>query len=361
MPAEIYEVVAQGARYWFVFLMALIVWRSYRWYHRDRRQRKKRLRMLPDAGYIGEMVVIRGGAELERGSVLPVPREGTLGYLRTNDLCVPVRGVGNRHLWFRFDDGEGLMVEPYRGRQVSVDGEAFQSRREPLYMAHGSRLYAGEAELRLRLFAGFEATASAGVRESPSGGEGEESASMPPDAAAAWQFAQWQQWAKQHAAQQLAQQAAWQRWMEEQWAAKAKGAEADTEAEWEEEDEAPDDGEPALDEPPASEAGPTFAPVSADAPPDRNQTVFPTHHVFYPPVEDEAAGDDAWPYAPYPQSDAEFVNQGYTYPEYVEDDEADEDMTDAAAPPKSAYIGHDEAEAAKKKLWDRYLGGGRRR
>ena len=89
MPSEIYEVVAQGARYWFVFLMALIVWRSYRWYRRDRKQRKKRLRLLPDAGYVGEMVILSGGGELERGAVLPVPREGTLGFLRTNDLCVP--------------------------------------------------------------------------------------------------------------------------------------------------------------------------------------------------------------------------------------------------------------------------------
>ena len=38
MPTEVYEVVAQGARYWFLFLMALIVWRSYRWYRRDRRR-----------------------------------------------------------------------------------------------------------------------------------------------------------------------------------------------------------------------------------------------------------------------------------------------------------------------------------
>lgn len=68
MPSEIYEVVAQGARYWFVFLMALIVWRSYRWYRRDRKQRKKRLRLLPDAGYVGEMVILSGGGELERGS-----------------------------------------------------------------------------------------------------------------------------------------------------------------------------------------------------------------------------------------------------------------------------------------------------
>ena len=43
MPDNIYEVVSQAARYWFLFLMALIAWRSYRWLRRDRRQQKKRL------------------------------------------------------------------------------------------------------------------------------------------------------------------------------------------------------------------------------------------------------------------------------------------------------------------------------
>ena len=38
-----------------------------------------------------------------------------------------------------------------------------------------------------------------------------------------------------------------------------------------------------------------------------------------------------------------------------------QDMTDAAAPPRSAYVGHDEAERAKRKVWDRYFGGGRGR
>ena len=38
VPAEVYELIAQAARYWFLLLMAIIVWRSFRWYRRDRRQ-----------------------------------------------------------------------------------------------------------------------------------------------------------------------------------------------------------------------------------------------------------------------------------------------------------------------------------
>ncbi|MDD6143623.1 MAG: hypothetical protein PUD16_09045, partial [bacterium] len=63
--------------------------------------------------------------------------------------------------------------------------------------------------------------------------------------------------------------------------------------------------------------------------------------VFYAPVVDEEpepewADDEPW--SPY-----------------------DEDMTDAAAPPKSAYVGHDEAEVVKREVWDKYFGGGQKR
>ena len=129
VPAEVYELIAQAARYWFLLLMAIIVWRSFRWYRRDRRQAKKRLKLLPDAGFVGEMVVIEGGEALKRGQALPLPREGTLGTLRTNDLCVPVEGVARRHLWFRFDEDEGLScgcgcLRASRGRATLRAGTA---------------------------------------------------------------------------------------------------------------------------------------------------------------------------------------------------------------------------------------------
>ena len=160
MPSQIYEVVAQGARYWFLFLMVLIAWRSWRWYRRDKRQMKKRLRLLPDAGYVGEMVVMNDGGPLKRGAVFPVPWEGTLGALRTNDICLPLPGIARKHLWFRFDEGVGLRVEPFGKNQTDVDGTG-ATRRQPLYMAHGSYLLVGDVELRLRLFAGFESVGRA--------------------------------------------------------------------------------------------------------------------------------------------------------------------------------------------------------
>ena len=59
--------------------------------------------------------------------------------------------------------------------------------------------------------------------------------------------------------------------------------------------------------------------------------------VFYAPETDE-------------ESDDAYDEDWYADP--------DEDMTDAAAPPRSAYVGRDEAERAKRAVWDKYFGGG---
>ncbi|MCE5343486.1 MAG: hypothetical protein LLF96_07895, partial [Eubacteriales bacterium] len=214
MPDDVYEVVSQAARYWFLFLMALIVWRSYRWFRRDRRQCKKRLRLLPDAGYVGELVVLQGNDELPEGLALPVASEGVLGCLRGDDLYVPVRGVAKKHLWYEFDEDNGLRVQPYRRNGVQVDEQSCTGRHGHMFMTHGSRLTVGDAVLRLRLFAGFE---YAGVRYAPmteQEDEAEPLAAMQPNAqpvaavtftpeqVAVLQQMQWAAWQAQQQAMQ---------------------------------------------------------------------------------------------------------------------------------------------------------------
>lgn len=363
VPAEIYELIAQAARYWFLLLMAIIVWRSFRWYRRDRRQAKKRLKLLPDAGFVGEMVVIEGGEALKRGQALPVPREGTLGTLRTNDLCVPVEGVARRHLWFRFDEDEGLRVEPMRGRTASVDGEPFKSRREPLYMAHGSRLYVGKAQLRLRLFAGFEGTGYAPRRdvEATAGTERQDESPEQAQAAATAQQQAMQQWMAQQQymmQQQLWQQQAMQQWMMQQAAlqnAAGQNGQAGDGAGGEEAE--PPVRDDSIFMRPAGERAPALPEeMEATEPSEAPENATPPDEMQSPDLSGGSQPEEGdWPYAPSPRSDAEWEELACF------GDEMDEDMTDAAAPPRSAYVGHDEAERAKRKVWDRYFGGGRGR
>lgn len=364
MPDPIYEVIAQGARYWFLFLMALIAWRSWRWYRKDKRQAKKRLKLLPDAGFVGEMVVIQSEGTLPRGAVLAVPREGTLGTLRTNDLCLPGAGVAKRHLWFRFEDGRGLLVEPFGKNAATVDGEQAARRGDTLCMAHGSWLLVGPYTLRLRLFAGFESTGRAarepGVETDPEP-QAQPAASNP--YLAAQQQAQPAAIAPYLAAQQQAQPAATdpylaaqqQEWLRQQWLMQqayqlgyeqAMRQPPQIEGEPDPEEELPEDALP------------------YDVARIAQQEGLADHSVFMrpkgvprpePPVLEEAVAEppareaaydlpeaDAWTELPDPDEDVQLY---------------DEDMTDAAAPPKSAYVGHDEAERAKRRVWDKYFGG----
>ena len=159
MPQDLYSIAALACRYWFAFLGVLIVWRSFSWLRKDRRQQHKRLKTLPDAGMIGELVVLQGSDELPEDSILPVPREGMLGYLRTCDIVVPVGGVARHHLGFVFIDGQGLRVTPRRGSSFMVDGEFIADARAAARfpMRHNSLLTVGDATLKLRLFAGLNA------------------------------------------------------------------------------------------------------------------------------------------------------------------------------------------------------------
>ncbi|MGN0778731.1 MAG: hypothetical protein ACI4MJ_06245 [Aristaeellaceae bacterium] len=161
MPDDLYEILSLGMRYWFVLLGALIVWRSFRWLRKDRREKHRRLRQLPDAGMVGELVVLVGSDELQEGMAIPVPREGVLGFLRTCDVVVPVPGVAKHHLDFTFQDGKGLLIKPWRGQSCQVDADELTHRsKAALYpMHHGSRLFVGDAVLRLKLFAGLETAA----------------------------------------------------------------------------------------------------------------------------------------------------------------------------------------------------------
>lgn len=158
MPEKVYEIIALAARYWFSLLGLVIVWQSFIWLRRDRRDKHRRLRQLPDAGMIGEMVVIQGSDELPEGSTMPIPHEGVLGYLRTCDVVVPVEGVASCHCDFSFIPGKGLQVYPRGGNFALVDGEFVHKRKESKQhpMHHGSRLQVGEAVLRLRVFKGLE-------------------------------------------------------------------------------------------------------------------------------------------------------------------------------------------------------------
>lgn len=157
LDAKVYEVLALAMRYFFALIGVMIVWRSFSWLRKDRRQKHRRLKQLPDAGTIGILTVESGSRELRPGEIIPVPHEGVLGYLRTCDVVVPVDDVATMHLDFTFADGKGLYILPRRGCEAWVDGVLLLNRRDSMRhpMLHGSVLQVGQAVLRLGIFAGL--------------------------------------------------------------------------------------------------------------------------------------------------------------------------------------------------------------
>ncbi|HPF87399.1 MAG TPA: hypothetical protein PK537_05000 [Candidatus Limiplasma sp.] len=323
MPDEVYEVIALAARYWFLFLMILIAWRSYRWYTRDRKKYKKRLKLLPDAGYIGELVVTQGDDTVKKGTCLLVNREGVLGYLRNNDVCLPIDGIANRHLWYSFDDTDGLRVEPLRGRMIVADGEELIGKHKHAFLAHGSTLQVGQAKLRLRMFSGFEYAGETNATRMPLD-ETEES----PIADALD--------GRPHTdpVRRMHEIAAWQALDEE-----------------DAEDEATMDF-PEKDDTYGDEA---YPPEREDEP-DRQ---------FYPPEMDDMDEEDEYDDLP-PADDPAYASYEpqHTHPVFyppVMDDEDPPQPDENGEYPPSMYVGNDEAEQAKRVLWDKYLKGGKRK
>lgn len=158
MPSMDYEILSKLMRIVFMLLGVMIVWRTYSWLHKDRRETHRRLKELPDAGTIGIFTVLQGSSELPEGAIIPVPQEGVLGFVRTCDVVVPVTDVIAQHLDFTFRNGKGLYIYPRRGCPTAVDGVTLDSpadsRRYP--MQHGSVLCVGEAVLQLGVFAGLD-------------------------------------------------------------------------------------------------------------------------------------------------------------------------------------------------------------
>lgn len=157
---EIWNVLSQASRWLFAFFALMLLFFALAWHRSERREHRARFRNLPGAGTVGELVVLSGSDELPPDTWFPVPREGVLGSLRSDDLVIPCPGVRSRHLTFSWQDGTGLVVRPCLGCDVLVDGVPVDRRSGAAEAAlvHGSTLQVGSALLRLQLYAALSHT-----------------------------------------------------------------------------------------------------------------------------------------------------------------------------------------------------------
>ena len=174
VSAEVYEVLSLALRYFFALFAAFLGLRGLLLTLAERREEKERLRHLPGAGTVGELVVLSGSRTLAADSWFPVPREGVLGSLRTCDLVVDCKGVAGHHLDFSWRDGVGLLLSPRNGRQVTVNDQLLDARTDPeaVPLTHGAVLRVGEATLRFLVFAALNPSGVQSFAPVPSGPPG---------------------------------------------------------------------------------------------------------------------------------------------------------------------------------------------
>lgn len=155
MNSHAYQLIALGARYLFVFLAFLIVFRAGLSLLSEHRRRKKILRNLPDAGMVGEV------RDIDSDRAYPLPREGVLGSGRGCDIRL--RGIRRRHVNFSFVEGKGLLLTPCHSRSE------VQLNHAPIgkggYALHGAVMRVGGYTLRIRLFAGLNVPRAASFAE----------------------------------------------------------------------------------------------------------------------------------------------------------------------------------------------------
>ena len=145
MSSEVYAVAAYAMRYWFLALIVLLILRSLRFVMRDSRRLRRLRRRLPDAGSIGEWIVVPSG------EALPAPPEGWLGADASCDVRIAAPDVPPQAARFSLKK-DGLHVVPFRGCALYADGEPVG--REAV-LVHGSTLQSGDTVLQLRIFAGI--------------------------------------------------------------------------------------------------------------------------------------------------------------------------------------------------------------
>ena len=130
MSSDVYELLALAMRYWFILLALLITFRAWRACVTDNRSQRLLRDWAPDAGSVGEFLVVEDPRARLLGQRYPVPAEGILGSGRVADVRINRRGIASRHYYMTYRDGL-LLLTPlsplaFPGGAVLRDGDSLE-------------------------------------------------------------------------------------------------------------------------------------------------------------------------------------------------------------------------------------------
>ena len=131
-------------------IILLIVLLALRKYAADRALWRRVRRDLPQAGAVGQLVVLCGGRRLGAGEEIRVPYEGTMGASHSCDVCISARKVHMRSAFF-WMESDGLHMVALLRDGFLVDDVPVEPGDEAV-LRHGAVLRVGEAKLALTLY-----------------------------------------------------------------------------------------------------------------------------------------------------------------------------------------------------------------
>ena len=131
-------------------IILLIVLLALRKYASDRALWRRVRRELPQAGAVGQLVVLDGGRRLRLGEEISVPYEGTMGASHSCDVCIPARKVHMRSAFFRMENDGRHMVALHRDGCLADDVPVEPG--DEAVLRDGAVLRVGEARLSLSLY-----------------------------------------------------------------------------------------------------------------------------------------------------------------------------------------------------------------
>ena len=131
-------------------IILLIVLLALRKYASDRALWRRVRRELPQAGAVGQLVVLDGGRRLRLGEEISVPYEGTMGASHSCDVCIPARKVHMRSAFFWMENDGLHMVALHRDGFLADDVPVEPG--DEAVLRHGAVLRVGEAKLALSLY-----------------------------------------------------------------------------------------------------------------------------------------------------------------------------------------------------------------
>ena len=145
MNSDLYALIALAARYWFVALIVILLFRGWRMTVADNRRAKLLREWMGQTGCVGELILSPGS---RRRVSYPIPREGVMGSGRAADVRIRSRELMRAHAHFELREG-GLLIRPLGKAELSVGG-GFSG--ESVFLRDGDVLTIGRLQLMLVLF-----------------------------------------------------------------------------------------------------------------------------------------------------------------------------------------------------------------